>query len=201
VPRVRRARKDRHQEKDGALREGIAHDTSRYRDSDIPGVIESRVTTHAAGQLLARVKAECQSSDGRPEDIADHGNQTIGDQNRPEAGQGEDRHRSQRECGESQNDYSALSAGFINRSANRRLRGEAEQAPHHGYKTGYRLAPMLLHNEKNIEIRPERAAHISQKEIDGIERERMKASRFSYSDSRKIPIVSVTTVRSAPTLK
>ena len=71
----------------------------------------------------------------------------------------------------------------------------------HGYKTGFRLAPMLLRNEKDIEIRPERAAHISQKEIDGIERERMKAFRLGYSDSHKIPMVSVMTVRSAPTRK
>ena len=56
-------------------------------------------------------------------------------------------------------------------------------------------------HEKDIEIRPKRAAHISQKEIDGIERKRMKASRLGYSDSHKIPRVIVMSVRSAPTLK
>ena len=60
---------------------------------------------------------------------------------------------------------------------------------------------MLLRNEENIEIRPERAAHIRQKEIDGIERERMKAFRLGYSDSHKIPRVIVMSVRSPPTLK
>jgi hypothetical protein len=103
---------------------------------------------------LARVEAEGESGDGRPEDIPNHGDQTIGDQNRPEAGQGENRHRSQSERGESQDDYSALGAGFINRAADRRLRGEPEQAANHGYKTGFRLTPMLLRNEKDIEIRP-----------------------------------------------
>jgi hypothetical protein len=35
-------------------------------------------------------------------------------------------------------------------------------APIHGYETGSGLAPMLLRNEKDIEIRPEGAARISQ---------------------------------------
>ena len=60
---------------------------------------------------------------------------------------------------------------------------------------------MLLRKENDIEIGPERVAHISQKEIDGIERERVKASRLGYSDSQKIPRVIVMSVRSAPTLK
>jgi hypothetical protein len=59
----------RHQEEDAALREDIAHNARHHRDSDITGVIESRVTPHATGQLLAPVEAECQSSNGRPEDI------------------------------------------------------------------------------------------------------------------------------------
>jgi hypothetical protein len=60
---------------------------------------------------------------------------------------------------------------------------------------------MLRRNEKDIQIRPERVVHIRQKEIDGIERERVKASRLGYRDSQKIPRVIVMSVRSPPTLK
>ena len=65
------------------------------------------------------------------------------------------------------------------------------------------MCPVLLRDEEDVEIRSERATHIGEEKIDGVERERAKASRVgrSHRESHKVPIVSVMMVRGAPTLK
>lgn len=166
-------------------------------------MIEGRVPPHTAGQCLARVEPEGERSDGWAEHIADHCDQAVGGQHRPEARQGEDRYRSEGEHPQRHNNHPALGAGFIDRSADRRLCGEPEQAANHGHETGFGLGPVPLRDEEDVEIRPKRAPHIGEEEIDGVERERAKASRLSrsYRRSHKVPIVSVMMVRGAPTLK
>jgi hypothetical protein len=166
-------------------------------------MIEGRVPPHTAGQFLARVEPEGKRRDGRAEHVADDGDHAIGDQHRPEARQGEDHHRSQGQRPKRHDNHPAFGAGFIDRGADRRLRGEPKQAANHGHETGFGLGPVLLRDEEDVEIRPERAAYIGEEEIDGVERERVKASRLgrSYRESHKTPIVSVMMVRGAPTLK
>ena len=78
------------EKEDGALREGIANRTRHDGDSDVSGVVESRIPPDASSQLFARVEAQSQSRDRRAEDVADNCHQAIGDQHRPKGWQGKD---------------------------------------------------------------------------------------------------------------
>jgi hypothetical protein len=71
-----------------------------------------------------------------------------------------------------QDDRAALSAGFVDRRADGGLDSETEQATDRGHHSDFGLAPMLLGNQEHVEIRPQRAAHVGQQEVDGVERER-----------------------------
>ncbi len=166
---------DRHEKEDGALRERIADPGRHHGDGDIARMVEGRVPPHAPRQLIARVQAQGQRRDRRTEDVADNCHQAVGDQDRPEARPREDDDGSDTQHGKRQDDRAALGAGLVDRGADRRLDGEPEQAADRGHQSDFGLAPMLLGDQEHVEIRPERAAHVGQQEVDGVERERVEA--------------------------
>jgi hypothetical protein len=53
--------------------------------------------------------------------------------------------------------------------ADRRLDGEPEQATDGRHHADLGLGPMLLGDQEHVEIRPQRAAHVGQQEVDGVE--------------------------------
>jgi hypothetical protein len=74
------------------------------------------------------------------------------------------------------------------------LDGEPEQAADRSYHSDISLAPMLLGNQEDIEIRANRAAHVGREEIDRIERERIEALVFGFRFHRRshsVPIARV----------
>jgi hypothetical protein len=117
---------------------------------------------------LRAYRPQRQGGDRRAENIADNSYEAVGDQHRPEAGQCKNDHSPDGERGERQENCAALGAGLVDRGADRRLRGDSEQAADHGHQAGFGLAPVLLGDEEHIEIRPKGAAHIGEEEVDGI---------------------------------
>ena len=106
--------------------------------------------------------------------------------------------------GERQDDRASLGAGLVDRGADRRLDGEPEQAADGRHQSDFGLAPMLLGDQEDIEIRPERTAHVGEQEIDGVERERVETLALGFrrhSHSHSVPIARVMMVSGAPTLK
>jgi hypothetical protein len=60
--------------------------------------------------------------------------------------------------------------------ADRRLNREPDQAAYGGHKADCGPAPMLLGNQKHVEIRPKRATpNVGKQKINGVERERVEA--------------------------
>ena len=166
---------DRHEKEHGALRERIADRAGGHRDGDIARMVEGRVPPHAPGQLLSRVEAQGQRRDRRAEHVADHGHQAVGDRDRPERRHGEDDDGAERQHRKRQDDRAALGAGLVDRRADRRLDRKAEQAADGGHQADLGLAPMLLGDQEDVQIGAERAAHIGEQEIDGVERARPEA--------------------------
>ena len=62
---------------------------------------------------------------------------------------------------------------------------------------------MLLGDQEDVEIRPERAPNVGKQEIDGVERKGVEAPFLGYcrSHNQSVPIASVRMVSGAPTLK
>jgi hypothetical protein len=94
----------------------------------------------------------------------------------------------------------------VDRGADRRLNGDPKQTADRGDQADLRLAPVLLRNQEDIQIRPYGTAHISEQEVDRIQRVCNRPSapdcRFpSHSHSHSVPITSVTMVSGAPTRK
>ena len=67
-----------------------------------------------------------------------------------------------RQNGKRQDDDSTLRVGFVDRRADRGLDREPEQAAERRHQANFGLAPMLLGDQEHIEIRPDRAPHVSE---------------------------------------
>ncbi len=93
----------------------------------------------------------------------------------------------------------SLGVGFVDRRADRRLDGEAEQTADGRHQADLGLAPVQLSDEEHVQIGPERAADIGEQEIDGVERARPEARRYDHTQS--MPVTSVIMVSGAPTRK
>ena len=109
-----------------------------------------------------------------------------------------------RQHGKRQDDRPALGAGLVDRGTDRRLHGKPEQPPERRHQPDLGLAPVLLGDQEHVEIRPERAAHVGQQEIDRVERERRDTLAFGrrpHSHSHSVPIARVMRVSGAPTRK
>ncbi len=92
----------------------------------------------------------------------------------------------------------------VDGGTDRRLHRQPEQTADGRYQADFRLAPVLLGHQKDVQVRTERATNIGQQEIDGIERtgpETRLLCRRRHSHSHSVPIVSVITVSGAPTRK
>jgi hypothetical protein len=165
----------RHQQENRALREGVTNRAGHQGDPDIAGMVEGRVPAHPPRQLLPRVEAQGQGRDRRTEDIAGDSHKAIGDQHRPEDRPGEDDQGGERQHGEREDEHSSLGAGFVDCSADRGLNGNPAEAADHGYEPNMGLAPLLLGDEEDIEIRPDRAADVGREEIQCIEGKGVKA--------------------------
>ena len=153
---------------------------------------------------LARIEAQGEGRDGGAEDVADDGHQAVGDRHRPEGRQREDDHGADGQHGKRQDDRAALGAGLVDRGADRRLHREPEQPADGGHQSDLGLAPMLLGDQEDVQIRAERAAHIGEQEIDRVERTRPEAACLRgrrHSHSHSVPIARVMTVSGAPTRK
>ena len=162
--------KERDEEKDCALRQCPADDPRGGGDRDVPAVIEGRVAAHATGQRRAQIEPQGQRRDCRAEHVADDRHQAVGNHHRPEIGRRIDRDRPGRQHRQRGDDQRPLGAGGVDQSADRDLHGEAEQPTPGRHQPDGRLAPILLGDEKDVEIGAERAAHIGQEEIQGVER-------------------------------
>jgi hypothetical protein len=115
--------KERHEEEDRALRQDPSDEAGERRDGDVAGVVEGGIAPHASRQLLPCNEAEREGSNCRAEDVTDHSEEAVGDQNRPEVRPERDDGCAGREHGKGGHDQTALGAGRIDQSAGRRLQG------------------------------------------------------------------------------
>jgi hypothetical protein len=67
-----------------------------------------------------------------------------------------------------QDDQASLGAGLVDRGADRRLDREAKQTADGRHQADFRLAPVLLGDQEDVQVRPERPPDIGKQEIDGI---------------------------------
>src|SRR6202521_5480528 len=65
-------------------------------------------------------------------------------------------------------------ARLVDRGADRRLDCEPEQATDRSHHSDLGLAPMLLGNEEDVEIRAQGTADVGEQEVDGVERKRVE---------------------------
>ncbi len=168
--------KKRHQQEHRALAEEPADAAGHDRDGDVAGVIERGVAAHPGRQLMVREQPQRQRRDRRPEDIADDRQDRIGHEHGPESRHREDDDGPQRQHGERQHDDAAFGPGRVDRGAGRRLRGEAGEAADRRHEADRGLAPTLVDDQENVEIRPERTAHVGEEEVDRVERDRPESS-------------------------
>ena len=78
-----------------------------------------------------------------------------------------------------------LAVRRVDGAPGRRLRDQAQQTAGGRHPADLGLAPMLLGDEEDVEVRPERAAHIREQEVQRIERpgaERMSWPRSEVGD-------------------
>ncbi len=80
---------------------------------------------------------------------------------------------------------------------------QPEQPAEGGHQPDFGLAPVLLRDQKDVEVGAERAPDIGQQEIDGVERARPEACcpGLCHCNIPMIPITSVITVSFTPTRK
>jgi hypothetical protein len=89
-------------------------------------------------------------------------------------------------------------------ATDRRLHREAEQTADGRHQADFRLAPMLLGDQEDVQVRAERPADIGEQEICGVERARPEATTLrdrGHSHILNVPITSVMRVSGAPTRK
>ena len=102
-----------------------------------------------------------------------------------------------RQHGKRRDNHAPLGACLVDRRTDRRLHRDSEQTADSCHQTGRGLAPVLLGDQKDIQIRPRRPADIGEQEVDGIERQRVETTILAHphhSHSNSVPIVSVMTV-------
>jgi hypothetical protein len=109
--------KERHEEKDGALRQSPSDEAGKRRNGDIAGMVEGGNASHASRQLLPRDEAEREGSNRRAEDS----DEAVSNQNRPEVRPERDDGCAGREHGEGGHDEAAFGAGPVDQSVGRRL--------------------------------------------------------------------------------
>src|SRR6266403_1996216 len=71
-------------EENGALRQSPSDEAGERRDDDVAGMVEGGIAPDASRQLLPCDKAEREGSNCRAEDVTDHSDEAVGNQNRPE---------------------------------------------------------------------------------------------------------------------
>jgi hypothetical protein len=142
--------KERNNEEDGALRQGPSDEAGEGGDADVAGVVEGGIAPHTSRQLLARDETERKGCDRWAKNVADHRDDSVGDQNWPEARPKCDDGCAGREHGEGGHDEAALGVSEIDQGADRRLHGKPEQTTNGRNEADLRLAPMLLRHEKDV---------------------------------------------------
>ena len=157
-------------------------------------------TAHAPRQVVLPDEAERERGHRRAEHVSDHRDQHVGDEHRPEAGEGVDAQGAGGQHGQRDDDHTALPLRGVDRGADRRLHGETEPSAQRRDEAHLGLAPMLLRDEEDVQIGPERPAHIGEQEIDGVERATTFCDR-RHSHIHNVPSTSVMAVSGAPTRK
>ena len=132
-------------------------------------MVEGRISPHASRQLSACVHAQGESADRGGKHVAGDRHQSIRHRDRPEARQCEDDGRSRGQHRERQNDRAVFGAGHVDRGADRRLHRKPEQTADGRDETDFRLAPVLLGDQEDVQVGAQSTADIRQQEIDGIE--------------------------------
>ncbi len=167
---------ERHQQKHRALRQRPADDARGRGDRDVAAMVPGGVAAHPASQRGTGKESQGQRRDRRAEDVADRCYRRVGDHHRPKGGGGENRHRSGREDRQRCDDEPALPPRRVDQSADRGLNGEPQQAARGRDQPDRLLAPMLLGDQKDVQIGAERAAHVGKQEIQRVERDRVEFS-------------------------
>ncbi len=168
-----------HQEEHRALGECPADAAGEDCDRDVAGVVERRVPSEPMRQHGARVEPERERRDGGTEHVAGERDQRIRGEHGPECRKSIDEDGTGAEHRERGDEQRTLGAGRVDRRADRRLSREAEQAADGRDQPDARLRPMLLRDEKDIQIRAERAPDIGEQDIERVERGRMEAGGAS----------------------
>jgi hypothetical protein len=159
----------RDEKKNGALGKGVANGARHERDDDVAGMVEGEISPHAPGQLFPGIEPQGQGRYGRPENVAGDCKEAIGYRHGPETRHDEYRRGSYCQHDERQNDEASLGVGFVDGRADRRLEREAEQAADCRHQADLRLAPMLLGDHEDVEVRPERPVDVGEQKIEGVE--------------------------------
>ena len=147
-------------------------------------MVEGGVAPHPARELLARIKTERERRDRRTEHVASDRHQAVGHHDRPKGRPKKNNDGGHRENAEREDDDAALGAGLVDRPADRRLDEKPEQAAHCRHQANFRLAPMLLRNEEDVEIGADGAANVGGEEIQCVEGEGVEAVRAGASVRR-----------------
>ncbi len=142
-------------------------------------MIPGRIAPHPPSQGLARVKPQGEGRHRGTKYVANRSHYRIGDHDRPEMRRCEDCHRTRRQHGERRDKQSALGPGLIDQAADRRLHRQTQQPANRSHQPDCFLAPMLLGDQKDVQIRPKRAAHIGEQKIERVERIRFELGTVS----------------------
>ena len=162
----------RDQQKDRPLRHEIAHGSGRGRDGHVARMVERRIAAHPPGEPVARIQSQGHGCDRRAEDVADDRHCRVRDQHRPECRRREDDGGPGGQHREGYHDGAALAVRGVDGTTGGCLRDQAQQAADGRHPAYLGLAPVLLGDEKDIEVGTERAAHIRKQEVQRIERPR-----------------------------
>ena len=160
---------DRDHEKNGALGKGVADRARRQGDGDVAGMVEGGIAPQAPRQLFPGVETKGQGRDRWTENVAGDRDQAVGCHHRPETRRGEYRRGAYRQNGKRQNDEFSLGARCVDRGADWRLERKTEQAADCRHQADLRLAPMLIRDQEDVEVRPERPSDVGEQKIERVE--------------------------------
>jgi hypothetical protein len=167
-------------------------------------MVEGRVPPHTPGKLLSNEQAQGQSRGRRTEHVTNNGHQSVCNRHWPKAWHDENDDGPERQHGKRKDDCAPLGVGLVDRRADWCLDRKAEKTANGCYQADLGLAPMLLGNQENVQVRPKRATHIGEQEVDGVERTRVETGALRllcHRDSHRVPMASVISVSGAPTRK
>jgi len=119
--------------------------------------------------VFPNVETKGEGGNSWPKHVADHRDNAVRDHHRPEAWSSGNHGCADGEYPECRDHEAPLGAGRIDRGADRCLHDKPEQTASGRNKANLGLAPVLLRHEKNVEIGTQRAAYVSEEEIQRVQ--------------------------------